>query len=57
MQHVVYYFLFSLMRVFTVNAQTNRTLHTDAEIQAYLDDIVNNKKFTGAYFYELYNDF
>ena len=45
MQHVVYYFLFSLMSVFTVNAQTNRTLHTDAEIQAYLDDIVNNKKF------------
>ena len=43
MQHVVYYFLFSLMSVFTVNAQTNRTLHTDAEIQAYLDDIVNNK--------------
>ena len=57
MQHVVYYFLFSLMSVFTVNAQTNRTLHTDAEIKAYLDDIVNNKKFTGAYFYELYNDF
>ena len=28
-----------------MNAQTNRTLHTDAEIQAYLDDIVNNKKF------------
>ena len=45
MQHVVYYFLFSLMSVFTVNAQTNRTLHTDAEIKAYLDDIVNNKKF------------
>ena len=45
------------MSVFTVNAQTNRTLHTDAEIKAYLDDIVNNKKFTDAYFYELYNDF
>lgn len=57
MQHVVYYFLFSLMSVFTVNAQTKRTLHTDAEIKAYLDDIVNNKKFMGAYFYELYNDF
>ena len=50
MQHVVYYFLFSLMSVFTVNAQTNRTLHADAEIKAYLDDIVNNKKFTDAYF-------
>lgn len=45
MQHVVYYLLFSLISVFTVNTQTNRTLHTDAEIQAYLDDIVNNKKF------------
>ena len=57
MQHVVYCLLFSLISVFTVNTQTNRTLHTDAEIQAYLDDIVNNKKFTDAYFYELYNDF
>ena len=57
MQHVVYCLLFSLISVFTVNAQTNRTLHTDAEIQAYLDDIVNNKKFTSGYFYELYNDF
>ncbi len=57
MQHVVYCLLFSLISVFTVHAQTNRTLHTDAEIKAYLDDIVNNKKFTGAYFYELYNDF
>ena len=45
MQHVVYCLLFSLISVFTVNAQTNRTLHTDAEIKAYLDDIVNNKKF------------
>ena len=50
MQHVVYCLLFSLISVFTVNTQTNRTLHTDAEIQAYLDDIVNNKKFTDAYF-------
>ena len=50
MQHVVYCLLFSLISVFTVNAQTNRTLHTDAEIKAYLDDIVNNKKFTDAYF-------
>ena len=33
-----------------MNTQTNRTLHTDAEIQAYLDDIVNNKKFTSGYF-------
>ena len=57
MQHVVYCLLFSLISVFTVNAQTNRTLHTDAEIKAYLDDIVNNKKFTSGYFYELYNDF
>ncbi len=57
MQHVVYCLLFSLISVFTVNTQTNRTLHTDAEIQAYLDDIVNNKKFTSGYFYELYNDF
>jgi len=57
MQHVVYCLLFSLISVFTVNTQTNRTLHTDAEIQAYLDDIVNNKKFKDAYFYELYNDF
>lgn len=40
-----------------MNTQTNRTLHTDAEIKAYLDDIVNNKKFKDAYFYELYNDF
>ena len=50
MQHVVYCLLFSLISVFTVNVQTNRTLHTDAEIQAYLDDIVNNKKFTSGYF-------
>ena len=57
MQHVVYCLLFSLISVFTENTQTNRTLHTDAEIQAYLDDIVNNKKFTSGYFYELYNDF
>ena len=57
MQHVVYCLLFSLISVFTVNTQTNRTLHTNAEIKAYLDDIVNNKKFTDAYFYELYNDF
>ena len=47
MQHVVYYFLFSLMSVFTVNAQTNRTLHTDAEIQAYLDELYNDFQEVG----------
>ena len=57
MKKVLFTFLFSLLSVLVVNAQTEYTLHSQSEMKAYLEKMVEQKWFIGGPISELYDAF
>ena len=57
MKKVLFTFLFSLLSVLVVNAQTEYTLHSQSEMKAYLEKMVAQKWFIGGPLSELYDAF
>ena len=57
MKKVLFTFLFSLLSVLVVNAQTEYTLHSQSEMKAYLEKTVAQKWFIGGPISELYDAF
>ena len=55
MKRILFTFLFSLLSVFVVNAQTEYTLHSQSEMKAYLERMVAQKWFIGRPLSELYD--
>ena len=55
MKKVLFTFLFSLLSVLVVNAQTEYTLHSQSEMKAYLERMVAQKWFIGRPLSELYD--